>query len=83
MSCGLTSETNRQNGRPSTLAREIKSSTLSPPTASLPFVLAGETLHPFDQNPPVPGAIENDDLSQGLEAFPKNVADRVPAAFVR
>jgi hypothetical protein len=32
MSCGLTSETNRQNGRPSMLAREIKSSTLSPPT---------------------------------------------------
>jgi hypothetical protein len=50
--------------------------------ASLPFVLAGETLHPLDQNSPVPGAIENNDLSRIGELFPKSL-QIVAAAFVR
>ena len=31
--------------------------------ASLPFLLAGDPLHPLDQDAPVPGAIEHDDLA--------------------
>lgn len=50
--------------------------------ASLPFVLVGETLHPFDQNSPVPGTIEDHDLSRVWELFPKAL-QIVPAAFVQ
>src|SRR5215472_7140957 len=49
---------------------------------SMPLPRAGKPLYPFNQNAPVPRAIENYDLAGVREPFPEAL-QVVPAAFVR
>jgi hypothetical protein len=49
--------------------------------ASVPFALTRKILHSFDQDAPVPRAVENDDLTGVRQLFPKAL-QIVPATFV-
>jgi hypothetical protein len=48
----------------------------------LPCSLAGKTLHPLDQDAPIPGAVEHNDLPGVRQLFPKPL-QVVSAALVR
>jgi hypothetical protein len=48
----------------------------------LPFSLAGKTLQPFDQDAPLPGAVEHNDLPGVRQLFPKAL-QVASAALVR
>ena len=69
-------------GKPNTVRNHHAFELVDLVVASLPFSFAGKTLHPFNQNAAIPGAIENDNLPRVGELFLKAL-QIVPAALVR